>query len=281
MIEKMKITAKTVEEAIKKAADIWKIDAVKNGYTVIQEPSRGIFGIGSKDAIIEVNKNVPDILFEEPKKEEQPAPVKETVKEEPAKITPAPSESAPTPQEEETQIIVEDLSAASAQETTLAQAAAEVQTLPEDASAEEVGLAFLGPIFKALQVEDAIVNVSEDAGTIRFDVTGEHVGILIGRHGETLNAIQFLMSLVINGKVENHRGVIFDVENYRERQADKLENLAQRMAEKCRRTHRRVTLSPMNAAERRIIHITVEKIKGVTSYSEGNEPHRRVVIVED
>lgn len=281
MIEKMKITAKTVEEAIKKAADIWKIDAVKNGYTVIQEPSRGIFGIGSKDAIIEVNKNVPDILFEEPKKEEQPAPVKETVKEEPTKITPAPSESAPTPQEEETQIIVEDLSAASAQETTLAQAAAEVQTLPDDASAEEVGLAFLGPIFKALQVEDAIVNVSEDAGTIRFDVTGEHVGILIGRHGETLNAIQFLMSLVINGKVENHRGVIFDVENYRERQADKLENLAQRMAEKCRRTHRRVTLSPMNAAERRIIHITVEKIKGVTSYSEGNEPHRRVVIVED
>ena len=281
MIEKMKITAKTVEEAIKKAADIWKIDAVKNGYTVIQEPSRGIFGIGSKDAIIEVNKNVPDILFEEPKKEEQPAPVKETVKEEPTKITPAPSESAPTPQEEETQIIVEDLSAASVQETTLAQAAAEVQTLPEDASAEEVGLAFLGPIFKALQVEDSIVNVSEDAGTIRFDVTGEHVGILIGRHGETLNAIQFLMSLVINGKVENHRGVIFDVENYRERQADKLENLAQRMAEKCRRTHRRVTLSPMNAAERRIIHITVEKIKGVTSYSEGNEPHRRVVIVED
>lgn len=281
MIEKMKITAKTVEEAIKKAANIWKIDAVKNGYTVIQEPSRGIFGIGSKDAIIEVNKNVPDILFEEPKKEEQPAPVKETVKEEPTKITPAPSESAPTPQEEETQIIVEDLSAASVQETTLAQAAAEVQTLPEDASAEEVGLAFLGPIFKALQVEDAIVNVSEDAGTIRFDVTGEHVGILIGRHGETLNAIQFLMSLVINGKVENHRGVIFDVENYRERQADKLENLAQRMAEKCRRTHRRVTLSPMNAAERRIIHITVEKIKGVTSYSEGNEPHRRVVIVED
>lgn len=281
MIEKMKITAKTVEEAIKKAADIWKIDAVKNGYTVIQEPSRGIFGIGSKDAIIEVNKNVPDILFDEPKKEEQPAPVKETVKEEPTKITPAPSESVPTPQEEETQIIVEDLSAASVQETTLAQAAAEVQTLPEDASAEEVGLAFLGPIFKALQVEDAIVNVSEDAGTIRFDVTGEHVGILIGRHGETLNAIQFLMSLVINGKVENHRGVIFDVENYRERQADKLENLAQRMAEKCRRTHRRVTLSPMNAAERRIIHITVEKIKGVTSYSEGNEPHRRVVIVED
>ena len=71
MIEKMKITAKTVEEAIKKAADIWKIDAVKNGYTVIQEPSRGIFGIGSKDAIIEVNKNVSPVLAKEEAKEEK------------------------------------------------------------------------------------------------------------------------------------------------------------------------------------------------------------------
>lgn len=278
MIEKMKITAKTVEEAIKKAADIWKIDAVKNGYTVIQEPSRGIFGIGSKDAIIEVNKNVPDFMREEtpaePAKEE--APRQETIQE-PAPVQPEPA--AASEEEEATEIIVEDLHTM-IQEETLAEAAsaaagAQAQT------AEEIGLAFLGPIFKALKVDDAIINVSEDAGTIRFDVSGERVGILIGRHGETLNAIQFLMSLVINGKVETHRGVIFDVENYRARQAEKLENLAARMAEKCRRTHRRVTLSPMNAAERRIIHITVENIQGVTSYSEGNEPHRRVVIVED
>ena len=70
MIEKMKITAKTIDEAIKKASDIWKIDAVKNGYTVIQEPSRGIFGLGSKDAIIEVNKYLPDVqeVVEAPKK---------------------------------------------------------------------------------------------------------------------------------------------------------------------------------------------------------------------
>lgn len=265
MIEKMKITAKTVEEAIKKAADIWKIDAEKNGYTVIQEPSRGIFGIGSKDAIIEVNKNVPDVAVETP----EPVQAETVVKEE-------------EPEEEETEIIVEDLSTAMKDESFMAEAVAEAEAVSGDAvTAEEVGLAFLGPIFKALNVDDAVINVSEEDNTIRFDVTGERVGILIGRHGETLNAIQFLMSLVINGKLENHRGVIFDVENYRERQAEKLENLAMRMAEKCRRTHRRVTLSPMNAAERRIIHITVEKVKGVTSYSEGNEPHRRVVIVED
>ena len=274
MIEKMKITAKTVEEAIKKAADIWTIDAKKNGYTVIQEPSRGIFGIGSKDAIIEVNKNVPDVAVETPEPVQAETAVKE---EEPVQVV-APAE----PEEEETEIIVEDLSTAMKDESFMAEAVAEAEAVSGDAvTAEEVGLAFLGPIFKALNVDDAVINVSEEDNTIRFDVTGERVGILIGRHGETLNAIQFLMSLVINGKLENHRGVIFDVENYRERQAEKLENLAMRMAEKCRRTHRRVTLSPMNAAERRIIHITVEKVKGVTSYSEGNEPHRRVVIVED
>ena len=274
MIEKMKITAKTVEEAIKKAADIWKIDAKKNGYTVIQEPSRGIFGIGSKDAIIEVNKTVPDVAVETPEPVQAETAVKE---EEPVQVV-APAE----PEEEETEIIVEDLSTAMKDESFMAEAVAEAEAVSGDAvTAEEVGLAFLGPIFKALNVDDAVINVSEEDNTIRFDVTGERVGILIGRHGETLNAIQFLMSLVINGKLENHRGVIFDVENYRERQAEKLENLAMRMAEKCRRTHRRVTLSPMNAAERRIIHITVEKVKGVTSYSEGNEPHRRVVIVED
>ena len=274
MIEKMKIAAKTVEEAIKKAADIWKIDAKKNGYTVIQEPSRGIFGIGSKDAIIEVNKNVPDVAVETPEPVQAETAVKE---EEPVQVV-APAE----PEEEETEIIVEDLSTAMKDESFMAEAVAEAEAVSRDAvTAEEVGLAFLGPIFKALNVDDAVINVSEEDNTIRFDVTGERVGILIGRHGETLNAIQFLMSLVINGKLENHRGVIFDVENYRERQAEKLENLAMRMAEKCRRTHRRVTLSPMNAAERRIIHITVEKVKGVTSYSEGNEPHRRVVIVED
>lgn len=272
MIEKMKITAKTVDEAIKKAADIWKIDAVKNGYTVIQEPSRGIFGIGSKDAIIEVNKNVPE-QAEEPKAVETPAAPKTT-----------PAEQAPSaaPVEEETTIVIEELSQGekiASLDDIVPEAVSQADAQTGDA--ESIGLAFLGPIFKALDVEDAVVHVTEDDTSIRFDISGERVGILIGRHGETLNALQFLLSLVINGKLETHRSVIFDVENYRERQADKLEKLAERMAEKCRRTHRRVVLSPMNAAERRIVHITIENIKGVTSYSEGNEPHRRVVIVED
>ena len=278
MIEKMKITAKTIDEAIKKASDIWKIDAVKNGYTVIQEPSRGIFGLGSKDAIIEVNKYLPDVqeVVEAPKKEEKPvveAPAQPVV-EEKAPVIEEVTEAAVI-EEEETTIIVEE-----------APTEIIVEKLSDDVpanggkTAEEIGLAFLGPIFDALEV-DAVVQVSEEDNTIRFDASGERAGILIGRHGETLNAIQFLMSLVVNANIESHKGVIFDVENYRERQVEKLEALALRMADKCRKTHRRVTLNPMYAAERRIIHITLEKQKGVTSYSEGNEPNRRVVIVTE
>lgn len=278
MIEKMKITAKTIDEAIKKASDIWKIDAVKNGYTVIQEPSRGIFGLGSKDAIIEVNKYLPDVqeVVEAPKKEEKPvveAPAQPVV-EEKAPVIEEVTEAAVIEEEDNT-IIVEEAS------TEII-----VEKLSDDVpanggkTAEEIGLAFLGPIFDALEV-DAVVQVSEEDNTIRFDASGERAGILIGRHGETLNAIQFLMSLVVNANIESHKGVIFDVENYRERQVEKLEALALRMADKCRKTHRRVTLNPMNAAERRIIHITLEKQKGVTSYSEGNEPNRRVVIVTE
>ena len=278
MIEKMKITAKTIDEAIKKASDIWKIDAVKNGYTVIQEPSRGIFGLGSKDAIIEVNKYLPDVqeVVEAPKKEEKP------VVEAPAQ--PVVEEKAPVIEEVTEAVVIEE------EETTIIVEEAPTETIVEKLSddvpanggktAEEIGLAFLGPIFDALEV-DAVVQVSEEDNTIRFDASGERAGILIGRHGETLNAIQFLMSLVVNANIESHKGVIFDVENYRERQVEKLEALALRMADKCRKTHRRVTLNPMNAAERRIIHITLEKQKGVTSYSEGNEPNRRVVIVTE
>lgn len=278
MIEKMKITAKTIDEAIKKASDIWKIDAVKNGYTVIQEPSRGIFGLGSKDAIIEVNKYLPDVqeVVEAPKKEEKP------VVEAPAQ--PVVEEKAPVIEEVTEAVVIEE------EETTIIVEEAPTEIIVEKLSdgvpanggktAEEIGLAFLGPIFDALEV-DAVVQVSEEDNTIRFDASGERAGILIGRHGETLNAIQFLMSLVVNANIESHKGVIFDVENYRERQVEKLEALALRMADKCRKTHRRVTLNPMNAAERRIIHITLEKQKGVTSYSEGNEPNRRVVIVTE
>ena len=302
MSEKKRIIAKTVEEALEKARKVYRLNMDEMTYTVVQQPSKGIFGIGSKDAIIEVvSKNAapapssgagkPAVAKapEKPavqKTPEKPVAVKKPeapaihkAAEVPAVAKPAKKPAVQKP--ERTEIIIEEAETVSlddAFEQATSAVAEAAKAAPE--SAEEIGLAFLGPIFKALAVEP-VVHVSEDDKTIRFDISGPDVGILIGRHGETLNAIQFLLSLVVNSRLASHKSVVFDVENYRERRVSTLEKIAHRQASKCRKTGRRVTLNPMNAAERRIIHLVVEKEAGVTSYSEGNEPHRRVVIVAE
>lgn len=266
MSEKIRVTAKTIEEALKKAQSIWKLDVSKNDYTIVQEPTKGIFGIGSKDAIIEFYREERSAVEEAPKAAvEKPKAPEAPIKEE---------KPAPVVEEKATEIIIEE--APSFEEAV--EEATKAAEAVEEASAEDIGLAFLAPIFKALGTEP-VVKITETDKVVRFDCEGNHVGILIGRHGETLNAIQFLLSLVINARLENHKGIIFDVENYRARQVDKLKAIAHNQAEKCRRTGRRVSLHPMSSSERRYIHLAIEEEPGVTSYSEGNEPHRRVVIV--
>lgn len=284
MSEKKRIIAKTVEKALEKATSVYHLNMDEMTYKVIQQPSKGIFGIGSKDAIIEV---VPKD-YQEPASQKKPdlqkEPVQSTVKQKKeaqpirTKEVPVKTQTSHPPVQEKTEIIIEQAQRVSLDEPETDTASQSIQDQPQ--SAEDIGLAFLGPIFKALDV-DPVVHVSEEGQSLRFDVTGEDVAILIGRHGETLNAIQFLLSLVINGHVDTHRSIVFDVENYRERRTNTLEEIAHRQAAKCRKNHRRVTLNPMNAAERRIIHLVVEKEEGVSSYSEGNEPHRRVVIVPE
>ena len=307
-------TGKTIDLAIAAALEELHMDRDSVSVEVLENPRSGFLGIGAQPARVKVTYEAPDeapkpalssASRSKPKKpaESKPADGAKVIAPAAPKVIAPAAPEAPRPQD--TRAAAPKAQQQPRQDRAPKQRGprperrdqkprqpqqAEKPAVPaepkvyapaEPGSREERIEIFIKGLLEHMG-SDAVphaVNTGDD--TYLVDLVGENLGILIGRHGETLNAIQFLMSLVINGKVENHRGVIFDVENYRERQADKLENLAQRMAEKCRRTHRRVTLSPMNAAERRIIHITVEKIKGVTSYSEGNEPHRRVVIVED
>lgn len=281
MSEKKRIIAKTVEEALEKATSVYRLNMDDMTYTVIQQPTKGIFGIGSKDAIIEVVPKDYQEPVSQPAPEKKPTPQPAPVKEEKPAAPAVEKTADPAPAEpalEKTEIIIEEAQTVSLDDEEPAPAAGSDQAAPQ--TAEDIGLAFLGPIFKALDV-DPVVQVSEEGQTLRFDISGPDVGILIGRHGETLNAIQFLLSLVVNGHIDSHKSIIFDVENYRERRTETLEEIGHRQAAKCRKTHRRVTLNPMNAAERRIIHLVVEKEAGVSSYSEGNEPHRRVVIVPE
>ena len=113
---------------------------------------------------------------------------------------------------------------------------------------------------------------------ITFQVHGEELGILIGKHGQTLDAIQYLTNLVAHKDVSSHCHIVVDVENYRSRREETLVNLAKRLASKVKRNRQKVSLEPMNAFERKIIHTALQGDKHIVTNSEGDEPFRHVVI---
>lgn len=126
---------------------------------------------------------------------------------------------------------------------------------------------------------DASVDVYETSDYIKMIITGDSLGIIIGRRGETLDAIQYLTNLVVNRKASERRRVILDAEGYRERREDTLRNLAFRLSDKVKRTGQKVFLEPMNPQERRIIHTALQNDRYVMTLSEGEEPYRKVVIM--
>ncbi len=138
---------------------------------------------------------------------------------------------------------------------------------------------FLNDVFTAMNIE-VVVNVEYDEKerNMNIDLAGEDMGMLIGKRGQTLDSLQYLVSLVVNKETEEYVRVKVDTENYRERRKATLENLAKNMAHKVKRIRRSVSLEPMNPYERRIIHAALQDDKYVTTHSEGDEPYRRVVI---
>ena len=139
--------------------------------------------------------------------------------------------------------------------------------------------AFLSEVFAAMNMV-VVVNVDYNADTkeMNIDLSGDDMGVLIGKRGQTLDSIQYLTSLVLNKGEEDYVRVKVDTENYRKRRQDTLENLAKNIAFKVKRTKRSVSLEPMNPYERRIIHSALQNDKFVTTHSEGDEPFRHVVV---
>lgn len=148
----------------------------------------------------------------------------------------------------------------------------------EKYSAERVGKAFLIETLRQMGLEVEI-QVSKKDDYILFEIIGENLGIVIGRRGDTLDALQFLLNLVLNKESGERVKGIIDIENYRAKREESLENLAIRLAAKARRTGRKVILEPMNPQERRIIHMVLQDDKTVSTFSEGEEPYRKVIIV--
>lgn len=146
-------------------------------------------------------------------------------------------------------------------------------------SVQEVVTDFLDKLFlnMGLQVE-VVMNYDEEENTIQIELKGEEMGILIGKRGQTLDSIQYLTSLVANKNREKYVKIKVDTENYRERRKETIENLAKNIASKVKKTRKPAYLEPMNPYERRIIHSVLQNDKYVETYSEGEEPFRKVVV---
>ena len=238
----IQVSAKTVEDAVLEAAMKLATTREHLEYEVIEKGSAGFLGFGAKPAVIKA-RALSDEEIE--KAEVKPEPVK-AEKIEKAEV----KEEAP---------VVEKKAVVTGKEI----------------SAED----FLKDVFKAMDmVVDIKVTENKEENTMDIELSGEEMGVLIGKRGQTLDSLQYLVSLVVNKYSDEYIRVKIDTENYRERRKETLENLARNIAYKVKRTRKTVSLEPMNPYERRVIHSALQNDRYVTTHSEGEEPYRRVVV---
>ena len=259
----IQVSAKTVEDAVLEAA--MKLATTRDHleYEVIEKGSAGFLGFGAKNAVIKA-RALTDEEIEitevkaEPVKEVKQEVKKEIKKEEPVKAAP---KAEPVEKAETVEVV---------------EAPAKKVVVPgKEISAED----FLKDVFKAMNmVVDIKVTKNEEENTLDIELSGEEMGVLIGKRGQTLDSLQYLVSLVVNKYSEEYIRVKIDTENYRERRKETLENLARNIAYKVKRTRKTVSLEPMNPYERRVIHSALQNDRYVTTHSEGEEPYRRVVV---
>lgn len=261
-----------VDTAVQLALADLKLTIDEVDVTVLEEPSRGFFGIGSKLALVRVEKKkTPEVVVSEIKKEEK-------VAEKPEK---AQTEKAVAPKKEKNNRDKKNKKNAN---TEAPKEKAEVKPVIERISEENlvpcenhIAIDFLKEVTAEMGLE---LEITAKAGeeTLYLNIQGKDSGTIIGKRGQTLDAIQYLTSLVVNKENEKYTRVVVDAENYRAKREKTLEALAQRLASKVSKTKRSVKLEPMNPYERKVIHATLQNHPQVVTRSEGQDPYRRVVI---
>ena len=305
MEEYITVTAKTVKDAILEAS--LKLETFRDNieYEVIEEGSTGFLGFGSKKAVIKARKKVAveDILKEEIKEEK---PVKrekrefkkekkefketrkefkkerkEFHKEKKAEEKPVREEAVkeePVKAAEEIPVVTEEAAPAAEAPAEIRKERKIVPLTPEEKEeAKEKAVKFMKDVFASIEMEVEVTASFEDE-VLNVEMSGEDMGVLIGKRGQTLDSLQYLTSLVVNKGKSGYVRVKVDTENYRSRRKETLENLAKNIAYKVKRTKRPVFLEPMNPYERRIIHSALQNDPYVTTHSEGEEPYRKVVV---
>jgi len=256
-----------IEEAVKLALMDLKVSRDEVEVTVLEEPSKGFFGIGSKLAKVRVEKKKPVIIEEEiPEKIEEPVKV----------------ESKPEPKERRNDKKKgkerREKKFKEEAEPPVSNVNIEVVNKDELQDIEEhEALTFLKEITEKMGLAlNFKVKAGEDV--VYLEMEGKDSGTVIGKRGQTLDAIQYLTSLVVNKNSENYIKVVVDAENYRAKRQKTLEQLANRLASKVIKTRKYVRLEPMNPYERKIIHATLQQNPQIITRSEGEEPYRRVII---
>lgn len=267
----IRVSAKTVDDAITEALIQLGVTSDRLEYEVIEKGSAGFLGIGMKQAVIEARRKP------EPKEEKVEEPVvEEPVKAEPKKVEAvqpqkvASEKKADEPQKAAFEKDVEkEVKEEVKKETKL------VEVQPQTIEAVED---FLKNTMKAMDMEVELKTEIDQDGALCVDMSGEHMGILIGKRGQTLDSLQYLANRVANKHQEGYVRVKLDTENYRARREETLRHLAKNIAHKVKRNRRPVALEPMNPYERRIIHSALQSDPYVMTHSEGEEPFRKVVI---
>lgn len=267
----IRVSAKTVDDAITEALIQLGVTSDRLEYEVIEKGSAGFLGIGMKQAVIEARRKP------EPKEEKIEEPVvEEPVKAEPKKVeTVQPQKAAAEKKADEPQkaafekAVEKEVKEEVKKETKL------VEVQPQTIEAVED---FLKNTMKAMDMEVELKTEIDQDGALCVDMSGEHMGILIGKRGQTLDSLQYLANRVANKHQEGYVRVKLDTENYRARREETLRHLAKNLAHKVKRNRRPVALEPMNPYERRIIHSALQSDPYVMTHSEGEEPFRKVVI---
>ena len=266
-------TGQTVEDALTQASVMLGVTSDHIEYEVIDKGNSGFLGLfNSKPAKIKArvkSESSSEKLEKELIKkttETTKAPVKKeenTKKAEPKKTEVKKAE----PVEEKSEEKASDNKAATAMSNE------EIESKIKD---------FLNDMFKAMDMDVTVtVTFNEEDECVNVDLSGENMGVLIGKRGQTLDSIQYLTSLVLNKGKNKYVRIKVDTENYRTRRKETLENLAKNIAYKVKRSKRSVALEPMNPYERRIIHSALQSDKYVSTKSEGEEPFRHVVVFLD
>ena len=282
-------TGKTIDLAIENALNKLGLDRDSVSVQVLAQAKPGFLGFGASPAQVQVTYEVPDPVPEKPaapksalgsasrsKPKAKPQPKVEAPK---AEVKPEPPK-AEAPKKPEVKAEKPRQNKAPKAEAPKKEVAAEpkVYAPAEPGSVEEKIETFLKGLLEHMGSQAVPHAVKGEDNTYQVDLVGDDLGYLIGRRGDTLDAIQHLANYSINRGIEGHVRINVDAEAYRQKREDSLRRYARKKAQQVLKAHRRTTLEPMNAYERHVIHATLQDTDRITTYSVGTEPNRRVVI---